>query len=409
MHRTIDFFKINILFIILYYSYNNLIVTQFSYMGFEQDVNIVRFLVSYSLCLFTAIYYSLISDPYDKFIATLFVIFVITPSLVLFCSMGGDWRIIFWSTLSLPITILLLHVIPAFKVPNIKKHQISYVLWLLLGACLVPVFLAHGFSFNLKVFLLDVYDVRRESRLSNTMASVYAYFWLAKVICPIALVFAIERKKYFMAFIFIFALLYLFMTTGHKSVFFTVLLIMAMYRGGKDYESKRNFIINGALVLFLVSIILTILLGFNTVESLFIRRLLFIPALLNNYYFDFFDNNHVYYSSSYLSFLIDYPFDRPIPEVIGFNYFNSNEMSANNGYISDGFANAGSLGVFINIILAAVLLKVFKDFSVSPKYAGLIFVTFYAIQGSAMSTVLMTHGGVLLLILVPMVLGRRNG
>ncbi|HEI4071828.1 TPA: O30 family O-antigen polymerase, partial [Escherichia coli] len=146
----------------------------------------------------------------------------------------------------------------------------------------------------------------------------------------------------------------------------------------------------------------------NILESLFIRRLLFIPALLNTYYFDFFDNKFVYYSSSYLSSIIDYPYDRPIPEVIGLNYFNSDEMSANNGYISDGFANAGSIGIFINIVLASILLKIFKDYDVNPKYAGLIFVSFYAIQGSAMSTVLMTHGGILLLILVPMVLGRRK-
>lgn len=38
--------------------------------------------------------------------------------------------------------------------------------------------------------------------------------------------------------IFTLVLLYLFMTTGHKSVFFTVILIMVMYKGGMDYQKK---------------------------------------------------------------------------------------------------------------------------------------------------------------------------
>ncbi|EFK8253792.1 MULTISPECIES: O30 family O-antigen polymerase [Enterobacteriaceae] len=408
MFRISDFFKVNLLFLILTFSYVNLISKQFSYMGFKDDFNIERFGVSLIFCVLVAIYYASVQEFFNKFISTLFLIFVIMPNLVLFSGMGGDIRIIIWCVLSLPITLFLLRILPVIKLPVIKDKQVGALLWGLLILCIIPVLLAHGINFNLKVFLLDVYDIRRESRLANTMASVYAYFWLAKVICPIALVYAIERKKIIMAMIFTLVLLYLFMTTGHKSVFFTVILIMVMYKGGMDYQKKSNYIFNGALILFIFSILLTAIFSINILESLFIRRLLFIPALLNTYYFDFFDNKFVYYSSSYLSSIIDYPYDRPIPEVIGLNYFNSDEMSANNGYISDGFANAGSIGIFINIVLASILLKIFKDYDVNPKYAGLIFVSFYAIQGSAMSTVLMTHGGILLLILVPMVLGRRK-
>lgn len=68
-------------------------------------------------------------------------------------------------------------------------------MWALLILCLAPVISAHGVKFNLNAFYFDVYDIRRESRENNTFFSVYGYFWLAKVICPIGIIFALERKK----------------------------------------------------------------------------------------------------------------------------------------------------------------------------------------------------------------------
>lgn len=408
MHRTFYLIKTIFIFLLLFFSYQTLISNNFSYMGFINSFSFSRSIPALFFTFLLLVTLTFVISPFSKFVASLFLIFVVFPNVALYCSMGGDWRIVLWSILCIPITLIIFNFFPKIKFIVLKDKQVSILLWSLLVICLIPVLLAHGVRFNLSVFYLDVYDVRRESRLSNTMLSVYGYFWLAKVICPIGLVYAIERKKILMVITFICVLFYLFMTTGHKSVFFTVILIFVMYKGGEDFIKKNNYLLNGAILLFCISIILTQVFNVITFESLFIRRLLFIPALLNTYYFDFFNGKFVYYSSSYFSMFLDYPYDRPIPEVIGLNYYNSEEMSANNGYISDGFANLGDIGVFINIIMGALILKIFKDYNVSPKYAGLIFVLFYAIQGSAMSTVLLTHGGILMLFLVPMVLRRNN-
>ena len=74
--------------------------------------------------------------------------------------------------------------------------------------------------------------------------------------------------------------------------------------------------------------------------SIVARRGFFVPSLLDSFYFDFFDGNPLYWSTSIFENFIDYPYDKSIPYLIGEQYFNNAEMGANNGIVSDGFSNA---------------------------------------------------------------------
>lgn len=54
--------------------------------------------------------------------------------------------------------------------------------------------------------------------------------------------------------------------------------------------------------------------------SMFIRRVFFVPGKLSYDYFDFFAENHfIYWSNSFLSHFIEYPYSLPLAELIG-NY-----------------------------------------------------------------------------------------
>ncbi|MGL1106050.1 hypothetical protein ACSTLM_17915 [Vibrio parahaemolyticus] len=408
MNMTFRSLRFILIYVILFLSYKCFVADKFSYMGFEDNLNFTRFIFSVLFVFLSTITFEIVKDSFTRFIIALLFVFVTAPNMVMYSFMGGDIRIPVWSFLCIPITSVILNLFPPIRVPSISSKKTEYLMWALLILCLAPVISAHGIKFNLNAFYFDVYDIRRESRENNTFFSVYGYFWLAKVICPIGIIFALERKKAFMLIIFSMILMYLFMTTGHKSVFLTVLIIMGLYFGKPCYESKVNYFLSACLLLFISVRVVSYFSDFILPESLLVRRLFFIPALLNIFYFDFFDNNYVYYSSSYLSYFMDYPYSATIPQVIGQHFFNSDEMSANNGYLSDGFANFGSVGVFFNVLISSLVIKIFKDYNVPVKYSGLIFVTFYAIQGSAMSTMLFTHGGLLLVLLVPFVLKPKN-
>lgn len=397
-----------IIFCFMFLSYNFMIAPKFHYMGFIDNFDMYRFLLSASLFFITILFFMTVQNYFTKYILSLLIIFVLIPNFISYAFQDGGVRIPIWSFLSLLITTAILKYAPKLELARLKTNDSSYLLWGLLLLCLSMVIGAHGIKFNLDAFLFNVYDIRRESRENNTFISVYSYFWLAKVICPIAIIFALEQKRKILLYSSILVLLYLFMTTGHKSVFLSILIIFAFYFGPSSYKDKLKTILKYSVLMFILLRLISWFFDFYMPESLLVRRLFFIPALLNVYYFDFFQNDFTYYSSSYLSLFLDYPYDRSIPQVIGINYFNSEEMSANNGYLSDGFANLGDLGVFINIVFTSIFLKSFKDYNVEAKYSGLIFVVFYSIQGSAFSTVLFTHGGILLLMLIPFVLGRES-
>ncbi|WP_109391504.1 hypothetical protein [Proteus cibi] len=411
MKKLSNFTILTIIFFIFLFSYESFISIKYSYMGFLNKFSLFDFFISYSLLNFCFIYYIFIKDDFNRLICFFIIIFNTIPNSVLYSYQLSTIGIITWSLLAIPITNIILNLTIGIKFRKIKltERSILFLLFSLMLLCLIPVILAHGIKLNFNVFLFkDIYDIRRESRLSNTSFSVYGYFWLAKVICPISIIYALEKKNKLLFIISSIVLLYLFMTTAHKSVFLTLFVILGFYIGANNYNEKYSQITKATLVLFLVILFLRIIIDFEEPESLLIRRLFFIPSLLNYYFFDFFQSSFTYYSNSYLSIIIDYPFDKTIPQLIGKAYFNSEEMSANNGYISDGYANLGHLGVFINICLASIVFKVLKNSHFPPKYFGLIFITIYAIQGSAFSTFLFTHAGILILILAPILFNKRN-
>jgi hypothetical protein len=119
---------------------------------------------------------------------------------------------------------------------------------------------------------------------------------------------------------------------------------------------------------------------------------------LDSFYFDFFEDNPLYWSGSIGRNFIEYRYDKPIPYVIGDVYFNDPEMASNNGIVSDGFSNAGILGVIINGLFLGFYISVIKSLNISHKFYGLYFLLLISIISSSLPVVLLTHSGIALLI-----------
>ena len=134
------------------------------------------------------------------------------------------------------------------------------------------------------------------------------------------------------------------------------------------------------------------------ISSLVVRRVFFIPALLDTYYFDFFKDKPIYWSASFLSPFIDYPYDLNPPHLIASHYFNKPEMSSNNGIISDGYTNFGWIGILVNIGIVSTIFSMINSLNINHKFFGLFFVFFITLLSSALPTVLITHGGIILIL-----------
>lgn len=123
---------------------------------------------------------------------------------------------------------------------------------------------------------------------------------------------------------------------------------------------------------------------------------MFVPNLLNYNYYDFFSSNSPDYFQQ--SFLRYFGFDSAysgIGHLIAVVYYNSPEASANNGLLSDAYANMGFVGIFIMPFVLVLMLKILDacaeglDIRVVVVSGIMIAFTFVS---SFFFTIMLTHG-----------------
>jgi len=184
-----------------------------------------------------------------------------------------------------------------------------------------------------------------------------------------------------------------------KSVLLGSVLVIIFYFINKD--KILPFLTKALIFMLIFSIIMIpfVIHDRNFFGVIVFRRMMFIPQVLDYCYYDFFNNNYLYWSNSFLKGFLSYPYDTTSPRIIGEVYFNKEDMAANNGLISDGFSNAGWIGVIITLFLFNGFMLIIKNCRIDSKFFGIYFFILYGFITTAISTVLITHGGLLLLII----------
>ncbi|PLX07407.1 MAG: hypothetical protein C0596_10720 [Marinilabiliales bacterium] len=290
------------------------------------------------------------------------------------------------------------------------KDKLTYISLIIITILLVlPIVYYFQFNINTNVLMLDdIYDVRSVLKENISFLSSYTFWWLAKVILQVLFVYSLTKKDY-KTLLFAFAvLMYLFLISGHKSVYFTPILILFYYYLGNNYNQKIALTMGLLLVFFIAINIPDFYIGRPIMKSIFIRRMFFVPALLNECYFDFFKDNHMYLSSSVLSDFITYPYDLPPEYLIGREYFGKPEMSSNAGILANGFMNFGYAGVFAYSFIFSVFLMILNSIKLNKRYFGLFIFFMFIFRGSPFFTTILTHGFWIVLILAFTVLPQRK-
>jgi hypothetical protein len=299
---------------------------------------------------------------------------------------------------------ILLKLLPNIKIMKIKNSK--YALLILLTAITVFVYFsmlkANGKPSLKALDLTKVYEVRNRAVYPFLMS--YLVNWQAKVINPFLITtsYIHKNKKLFLLSIFLQVLLYL--MTAHKSYLLIPVAILFVVK-----IMKWDFLKISSLSAFLGSAGLLIIYGaFNsiTLPSLFLRRLLFIPAQLKFYYYDFFSKNDLlYFSQGAIGkiFGLKYPYDMSSAHMIGEIYYNNPQTAANTGYIADAYANMGIPGMIIITILFVFILvlidslgsKIGKELTV-----GLAIFPIMTLNDGALLTTLLTGGLLFLLVIL---------
>jgi hypothetical protein len=137
---------------------------------------------------------------------------------------------------------------------------------------------------------------------------------------------------------------------------------------------------------------------------LFIRRVLLVPAQLNGFYFEFFEENLKYYwSHSKITFgLLSMPYENSAPKTIGAFYFTGKDTSSNASFLGQGFANAGYIGVVIYLAIFGLALAFLeahaRKIGTPMVIMASLIVVHNAITASDMITLMLTGGFLALMI-----------
>lgn len=420
IQRTFLFLGGCLYFILLIWSYINLIVPRYSYMGYIYSPrNYFIYLISFLAAIFP-LFWMPIRVARPSHVSYWFIyILVFFPSIIipLFTTKLSS-HVLVLIVAALTFSFWLLGVFVKLPLIEVKSAKISAVVFWLLFSLLVIASLyllvaSFGFSLNF-IPLLEVYGVREQYQMSareSVRLASYLISWFSSVINPFLMIVGLVYKKFlFLALGFLFQF-FIYSVTGFKSTFFSIVLISGILLGIYSHKTARHFgiyILLGTSLMISTCIIYDLFLGSYIPLSIFVRRLLITPGLLTGFYFEFFsENTKVFLSHSVLKGIIEYPYDRTPPLLIGLQYFNNPETSANANFWADSFANFGYSGLLIFTMSLGLFFWIFDSLSRHIDLrisATLLGVSSFSLVNSALLTSFMTHGlflSALLLWIIP--------
>jgi hypothetical protein len=387
--------------LILYYFimemyYIHFIGVEYLIYGFNYDPNLLKYFETKVIFLVMLVFSIFISKAsefiYSNFV--LLLIFFLVPTLVIY-SYSNHFAGPLYSIVALMVGVGTISV-GKLRIPRLHSVQLSHgVVIFMLILVLVPFLINFGIHFNANNLLLADIEQTRDFFEQNASPLIdYLYNWLVKALIPLLLVFFLINKKRGYAFITFLTLLYLYVISGNKIVYITVLVVLFFYFFGDDYFRKiRYFTICLIIGLSLLPLVDYFVLHSHSLKGVFVMRMLFLPSQLNYFYFDFFSESHLYFAeSNFFKFFVEYPFDKPIGYIISETYFRSSGMNANNGIVGDGYMNLGYPGVALNILIVSVIFLFFNSMQLDSRYMGIFFVMIFLFLSVPMLSMFLTSG-----------------
>lgn len=309
-------------------------------------------------------------------------------------------------------SILLSSIIPlrSVRIIQIARRSYFYIVLLAMTSAVLLIAIYGGLQrFNLNIFL--VYEFRRDTEAA--MPAFFGYFFsgVAKVIAPMTLALAIYFRSLWLAVVSTGLVVLMFGMTHHKSVLFLPFIVAAIYY---LIQSDRAIfyiilIFNFVVGVSFAELLLVELIGSESLAnftSIIVRRVFFIPPLLDSIYVNyFFDAPKLLWSTSRFGLgLVENPYDLTAPFLIGTDVFSREGMSANTGIIGSGFAHAGVVGVAIYSLLLGLMISILQSFGKvighELVFAASVSIIMSVASSTDLTTAILTHGLLLLFLML---------
>jgi len=355
------FFGIILFRVTLDYVYSTHISSIYGYDGFRSDFDLRRIVLSWGILI---LFIPMIIDLHKRLRFSNFIIIILAYfSFIPFTTMVAyyPFRIsyICINTLYWAVMLGFNRYIPMITIPRLKHDKLAdgVLYGFVLLFCATIIYISWRYTrFRITFDLLNVYDLRSEIKNVNLPATIDYIYAASKALNPVLLVYFLSRKKYKAASAIFIIQILSFSINGLKTVLFSTAIAVVFYLFYNDkYISKIPWFL---FILTALSSLEIYVKDTFLLVAFIIRRVFFVPNLLGYNYFDFFSKNSPDYFRQ--SFLRHLGFSSPYPSInrmIGDIYYNKPNMAANNGLISDAYANLGTLGIFVMPLMLILFLK----------------------------------------------------
>lgn len=373
------------------YIYTNSTSVIWNYVGFLNNSTPYMYNVSWVVLIILSLLALPLFKSKELFIPDIIILFFlmrIVPYTVIIghISLSNQfviWTFVFWAlVICLPFFIKL----PPVKMMSQKGKQESNIVYIMLIVFSSLILFISGYyaHFRLHLTFDDIYDLRHDAKEFN-LPLLIKYMWSATTnILPLLFVYYYKMNKKVICYFIAFVIVLNFSINGMKSTVFKLLLCFGLLF--ITTEKIRLWYIPSFIILSLISISETLLMHTGIFHDLIIRRVLFVPSLLDTFYYDYITKiGPIFYNRPRI----------PIQYQIGDHYMGSIDIECNNGLFSDAYMNMGIFGCFLYPVIYALFIKLCSS---AFRYAdkGLIvfaaIIMSYTLEGSEFSTSLLTHG-----------------
>ena len=227
---------------------------------------------------------------------------------------------------------------------------------LLIGLSVFFIF-THGLPSTKAFNIYAVYDLRGSGFFIHSRYLNYLFSWSSRILLPFVLAVCLMERRHAGVLLFTLIGLAFYLYSGEKIILFSLVPIFGIYfciRLGITGFHLCSLISAG-----LAGICFLGMRGWENLYSLFIRRILFIPANLKFLYYDFFTGHKKIGLAGTLwgSLLgIEHPYPEGEGVVISKYFFHNDAMNSNTGFMAEGYYRFGIGGIFLSFVLLFFLL-----------------------------------------------------
>lgn len=340
----------------------------------------------------------LIKSSFVKAVWNIIFLYNLCGSLIYYFFNDANISIVFQNL------ILLMFILLADKINiNLKFKTLdiysSYKILFVVSLVLFIPFLQYLKYLKLENLLfVNVYETRLQFRELSTSLTGYLESPLCRIFLPIVLIVSIQKKKYLLALVSSVIIFYIFLCSATKSILVGFFITILFYFG-KNYIDKIKIFSLFIFSLTLISILFLIFFNNPDFFDVSIRRVFFVPAKLDNSYHEYFNHNFTLYSHSPLSLgLIENKFGDSLSLYFGEEILGKENMNANVGIITEGFISLGYFGVVLTSAIYSFFVLILKSIKMQHIFFGIVYIYIYNLNTSFLSTLLLTHGLFLFLI-----------